>query len=172
MSSLGNRYSNPQTSFSQARSDISTGYSAASTNASQLWNAQTYAQGYSAMQGPVGTAIQMAAPVAGAKALGLLGDVSKAGQATKLAPAGLAPATGRTAASTLNESILMRAVKDNPSLGQPLSNMSPLSDPNWKGWLKYEYKNQTSNGENVIIHYNTLLDDSGNMIGIDDFKFK
>jgi RHS repeat-associated protein len=102
------------------------------------------------------------------------GVVEKAAakQAAKILEASGLGSTAKKQITTLSESILMRAVKDNPLLGNLIPGMSPLKDSRWVGWLKYEFKTKTNNGEDIIIHYNVLKDEFGKLMAVDDFKLK
>ncbi len=87
-----------------------------------------------------------------------------------LKPLGLG-STGRTVAKNLVEQMAMKAIMANPTTGQIIKNMKPLSDPRWLGWVKMEYKVKTAGGVDAVIHYVGKFE-NGILKAVDDFKFK
>ena len=87
-----------------------------------------------------------------------------------LKPLGLG-STGRTVAANLTEQLAMKEAMANPSAGQIITNMKPLTDPRWSGWRKMQYEHVAFDGTKTIIHYNGKWVD-GVLKAVDDFKFK
>jgi len=64
----------------------------------------------------------------------------------------------------------MREVMSNPTLGQIVKKMKPITDPRWPGWRKMQYVYKGLDGSNITIHFNGHWVD-GILKAVDDFKF-
>lgn len=87
-----------------------------------------------------------------------------------LKPLGLG-STGRTTAANLTEQLAMKEIMSNPSAGQVIPKMKPLTDPRWSGWNKMQYIHTGLDGSKTVIHYNGKWV-NGVLKAVDDFKFK
>jgi hypothetical protein len=87
-----------------------------------------------------------------------------------LKPLGLG-STGRIIASNLSEQLAMEEVLSNPTAGEIIQKMAPLSDARWLGWRKMQYIKELGDGSMINIHYVGKWV-NGVLKAVDDFKFK
>ena len=79
--------------------------------------------------------------------------------------------TGRTLANNLSEELAMKEILSNPTAGQIIPDMPPLTDQRWLGWRKMQYIKSLSDGTNINIHFVGNWEDDI-LVAVDDFKFK
>ena len=99
---------------------------------------------------------------------GAVGKVAKGMKVLK--PLGLG-STGRTIAANLTEQLVMQEAMSNPTAGQIIQRIKPLSNSRWLGWRKMQYEHMGMDGNKTIIHYNGNWV-NGVLEAVDDFKFK
>jgi len=70
-----------------------------------------------------------------------------------------------------SEKLALEEIMSNPSMGEVLQKMPPLTDPRWLGWRKMQYIKTLGDGTEINIHYVGKYV-KGVLKAVDDFKFK